>query len=153
MQQLAVFAAACLAFLSVAPTAAGAPVGDCTATMGAIVAVDVEPFGGMIERGCDTTPTTGYEFLHEGGFIIAGTERDGPRLHLSHRLRIYQLRYPVPDSGQGCLPTDSAGHCLLVVLGFGGADVERVIAHVAAVGDVLDVVLTPEPDEDDDGQA
>ncbi|MGN5632229.1 prenyltransferase/squalene oxidase repeat-containing protein [Streptomyces sp. AC154] len=54
------------------------PLWDCTATKGAIVAVDFGPFGGKVERGCDTTPTTGYELLHEAGFTTEGTQHDGP---------------------------------------------------------------------------
>ncbi|MFD7618731.1 prenyltransferase/squalene oxidase repeat-containing protein [Streptomyces sp. NPDC059802] len=58
--------------------AAADPLGDCTATKGAIVAVDFGPFAGKVERGCDTTPTTGYELLHEAGFTTEGTQHDGP---------------------------------------------------------------------------
>ncbi|MFJ1614686.1 prenyltransferase/squalene oxidase repeat-containing protein [Streptomyces sp. NPDC088249] len=63
--------------VTVTPAAAD-PVDDCTATKGAIVAVDFGPFDGKVERGCDTTPTTGYELLHEAGFTTEGTEHDGP---------------------------------------------------------------------------
>ncbi|WNI33552.1 prenyltransferase/squalene oxidase repeat-containing protein [Streptomyces sp. ITFR-6] len=59
------------------PAAAG-PVDACTAGKGAVVAVDFGPFGGKVERGCDTTPTTGYELLHEAGFTTEGTQHDGP---------------------------------------------------------------------------
>jgi hypothetical protein len=68
---------ACLTWLTLTPAAAD-PVEDCTATSGALVAVDFGPFGGPVERGCDTTPTTGYELLHEGGFTTTGTDHDGP---------------------------------------------------------------------------
>ncbi|MEU6019440.1 prenyltransferase/squalene oxidase repeat-containing protein [Streptomyces sp. NPDC047515] len=54
------------------------PLDDCTPTKGAIVAVDFGPFGGGVERGCDSTPTTGYELLHEAGFTTEGTQHDGP---------------------------------------------------------------------------
>ncbi|MFI7355747.1 prenyltransferase/squalene oxidase repeat-containing protein [Streptomyces avidinii] len=61
------------------PTSAAAdPIEGCTSTTGAIVAVDFGPFGGKVERGCDTTPTTGYELLHTGGFTTEGTVHDGP---------------------------------------------------------------------------
>lgn len=63
--------------ITVTPAAAD-PLGDCTATKGAIVAVDFGPFAGKVERGCDTTPTTGYELLHEAGFTTEGTQHDGP---------------------------------------------------------------------------
>ncbi|SCK46176.1 Prenyltransferase and squalene oxidase repeat-containing protein [Streptomyces sp. LamerLS-316] len=69
--------AMCVTLVTVTPAAAD-PVGACTATKGAIVAVDFGPFGGEVERGCDTTPTTGYELLHEAGFTTEGTQHDGP---------------------------------------------------------------------------
>ncbi|MFF8716556.1 hypothetical protein ACF07T_34765 [Streptomyces sp. NPDC015184] len=78
LSALSVMVAACFAYLLVGPPAAAAPIGDCTATEGAVVAVDFEPLGGKVERGCDSSPTTGYELLHEGGFTTAGTEHDGP---------------------------------------------------------------------------
>ncbi|MCL7376669.1 prenyltransferase/squalene oxidase repeat-containing protein [Streptomyces sp. 35G-GA-8] len=68
---------ACVTFLTVSDAAAD-PLDSCTATKGAVVAVDFGPFGGKVERGCDTTPTTGYELLHEGGFTTTGTQHDGP---------------------------------------------------------------------------
>lgn len=66
-----------MTFVAVTPAQAD-PLGDCTATKGAIVAVDFGPFGGGVERGCDLTPTTGYELLHEAGFTTEGTQHDGP---------------------------------------------------------------------------
>lgn len=69
--------AACTTFVTAAPAAA-APLDACTATKGAVVAVDFGPFGGTVRRGCDTTPTTGYELLHEAGFTTTGTQHDGP---------------------------------------------------------------------------
>ncbi|WP_165396600.1 prenyltransferase/squalene oxidase repeat-containing protein [Streptomyces albidoflavus] len=72
-----IFLAACVTFFAT-PPAAAAPVGECTATRGAIVAVDFGPFGGDVVRGCDTAPTTGYALLHEGGFSTEGTQHDGP---------------------------------------------------------------------------
>ncbi|MEU5371255.1 prenyltransferase/squalene oxidase repeat-containing protein [Streptomyces sp. NPDC005951] len=73
----AVTFAASVAFVTGAGPAAADPVEGCTATEGAIVAVDFGPFGGDVVRGCDTTPTTGYELLHEGGFTTEGTQHDG----------------------------------------------------------------------------
>lgn len=63
-------------FFAASPASAD-PVDRCTATTGAVVAVDFGPFGGPVVRGCDTTPTTGYELLHEGGFSTTGTVHDG----------------------------------------------------------------------------
>ncbi|MFI0943963.1 prenyltransferase/squalene oxidase repeat-containing protein [Streptomyces sp. NPDC021020] len=63
-------------------TSAGAahadPIGDCTATTGAIVAVDYGHWGGPVLRGCDAHPTTGINLLHNAGFTTAGTVHDGP---------------------------------------------------------------------------
>jgi hypothetical protein len=59
-------------------TAAGAdPVSSCTTSGGVLVAVDFRHFGGSISRGCDATPTTGYDALHAAGFSTAGTVHDG----------------------------------------------------------------------------
>ncbi|MEU6046909.1 prenyltransferase/squalene oxidase repeat-containing protein [Streptomyces griseus] len=73
----AVTFAASVAFVTGAGPAVADPVEECTPTRGAIVAVDFGPFGGGVVRGCDTTPTTGYELLHEGGFSTEGTQHDG----------------------------------------------------------------------------
>ncbi|PJN25652.1 prenyltransferase/squalene oxidase repeat-containing protein [Kitasatospora sp. CB02891] len=59
-------------------TAAADPVEQCTATTGAIVAVDFSPWGGGLVRGCDAHPTTGMNLLHNAGFTTAGTVHDGP---------------------------------------------------------------------------
>ncbi|MFZ3468221.1 prenyltransferase/squalene oxidase repeat-containing protein [Streptomyces sp. 4.24] len=66
-----------VAFLTVPSKANADPIEQCTATTGAIVAVDFGPFGGKVERGCDTTPTTGFELLRTGGFTTEGTVHDG----------------------------------------------------------------------------
>ncbi|MFD4028392.1 prenyltransferase/squalene oxidase repeat-containing protein [Streptomyces sp. NPDC058576] len=73
----AVAFAASVAFVTGAGPAVADPVEECTATKGAIVAVDFGPFGGDVVRGCDTTPTTGYDLLHDGGFSTEGTQHDG----------------------------------------------------------------------------
>lgn len=69
---------AAVAFLTSPTVASADPIEQCTATGGAIVAVDFGPFGGKVERGCDPTPTTGYDLLHDAGFSTAGTVHDGP---------------------------------------------------------------------------
>lgn len=74
----AVAFAASVAFVTGATPAAADPIERCTPTVGAIVAVDFGPFGGGVVRGCDTTPTTGYELLRDGGFTTEGTQHDGP---------------------------------------------------------------------------
>lgn len=106
MTALAAWAAACMTFLTLAPTAAADPIGDCTATEGAIVAVDFGPFGGTVERGCDTTPTTGYDLLHDGGFTTAGTQHDGPGF-ICRIGRGSGTQYPTPDE-ESCVLTPPA---------------------------------------------
>lgn len=98
----------CLTFLTVTPAVADPP-GDCTATKGAVVAVDFGPFGGPVERGCDTTPTTGYDLLHEGGFGTTGTEHDGPAFicRIGHGSFNSGTRYPTPDKDD-CVLTPPA---------------------------------------------
>ncbi|WP_333761275.1 hypothetical protein [Streptomyces sp. IBSBF 2390] len=54
------------------------PMGRCTTTSGAVLAVDLSHFGGPIMRSCGTTPTTGYELLNQGGWRTTGTGHDGP---------------------------------------------------------------------------
>ncbi|MFF1902802.1 prenyltransferase/squalene oxidase repeat-containing protein [Kitasatospora sp. NPDC058218] len=59
-------------------SAAADPIEECTATTGAIVAVDFGHWGGGVVRGCDAHPTTGMNLLHAAGFTTTGTEHDGP---------------------------------------------------------------------------
>jgi prenyltransferase beta subunit len=54
------------------------PITDCTASSGAVLAVDFSHFGGTVERGCDAHPSTGYNLLHDAGFTTTGTQQDGP---------------------------------------------------------------------------
>ena len=58
--------------------AAPQPMGRCTTTSGAVLAVDFSRWGGPILRSCGTTPTTGYELLNQGGWGTTGTGHDGP---------------------------------------------------------------------------
>jgi hypothetical protein len=68
-----------LTVLGAGPAAAAArPLGACTARSGVILAVDFGPWGGPLLRSCDSTPTTGYAQLNEGGWRTTGTEHDGP---------------------------------------------------------------------------
>jgi hypothetical protein len=69
-------AAAGLVGASAAPAVADP--GACTPSTGVVVVVDFRPFGGGIERGCDATPTTGFEAIHSAGFPTVGTQHDGP---------------------------------------------------------------------------
>lgn len=63
-----------------APSAAAdpQPMGRCTTTSGAVLAVDFSHWGGPVYRSCGTTPTTGYELLNQGGWRTTGTGHDGP---------------------------------------------------------------------------
>ncbi|MFI9373472.1 prenyltransferase/squalene oxidase repeat-containing protein [Streptomyces parvulus] len=93
-----VLTAACLTFLTTSSASAD-PIGECTATKGAVVAVDFGPFGGDVVRGCDPTPTTGYELLHDGGFGTTGTGHDGPAFicRIGHGSFEGGTQYPTPD--------------------------------------------------------
>nr|WP_046501183.1 prenyltransferase/squalene oxidase repeat-containing protein [Streptomyces odonnellii] len=99
---------ACVTFLTTTSAAAD-PIGDCTATEGAVVAVDFGPFGGEVVRGCDATPTTGYDLLHDAGFSTAGTEHDGPAFicRIGHGSVNSGTQYPTPDR-DACVLTPPA---------------------------------------------
>ncbi|MER5884030.1 hypothetical protein ABT160_09395 [Streptomyces sp. NPDC001941] len=59
-------------------SAAPQPMGRCTTSSGAVLAVDFGRWGGPVMRSCGTTPTTGYELLNQGGWRTTGTGHDGP---------------------------------------------------------------------------
>ncbi|MFB6817459.1 prenyltransferase/squalene oxidase repeat-containing protein [Streptomyces sp. NPDC056347] len=109
LSALVVLFASCLAYLLTGPTAAAAPVGECTGTRGAVVAVDFTPFGGKVERGCDTTPTTGYELFREAGFTTTGTQHDGPGFICRIGFGSFNsgTQYPTPDK-EDCFLTPQA---------------------------------------------
>lgn len=103
---LCILLAACMTFLTITVTPATADgTGGCTATKGALVAVDFGPFGGPVEHGCDLTPTTGYDLLHDAGFSTAGTQHDGPAF-------ICRIGYGSFDSGTQ-YPTSDKESCVL----------------------------------------
>ncbi|MFE9561650.1 hypothetical protein ACFYM0_11120 [Streptomyces sp. NPDC006487] len=58
--------------------AAPLPIGRCTTSSGAVLAVDFSRWGGPVYRSCGSTPTTGYELLNQGGWATTGTGHDGP---------------------------------------------------------------------------
>ncbi|MGH9018747.1 MAG: hypothetical protein ACRDY1_13440, partial [Acidimicrobiales bacterium] len=87
--------------LASAATAAADPIGDCTTTVGVVVVVDFAAFGGNIERGCDASPTTGYNALYDAGFTTAGDERDGPTF-------ICRIDDEPPPSQVACVTTPPA---------------------------------------------
>lgn len=96
---------AAVAFLTSPTVASADPIEQCTATGGAVVAVDFGPFGGKVERGCDTTPTTGYDLLHDAGFSTDGTVHDGPAF-------ICRIGYGPFDTGTQ-YPTTDKEDCVL----------------------------------------
>ncbi|NBE83383.1 peptidase [Micromonospora sp. NEAU-HG-1] len=79
--------------------AAADPLDSCTPASGAIVAVDFRPWGGQVLRGCDITPTTGFDLLHEAGFTTTGTVHDGPGFICRIGSADFDAgtRYPKPD--------------------------------------------------------
>ncbi|MFE2144349.1 prenyltransferase/squalene oxidase repeat-containing protein [Streptomyces sp. NPDC059456] len=101
--------AASAAFPGGTVPASADPIEGCTATAGAIVAVDFGPFGGKVERGCDTTPTTGYELLHTGGFTTVGTVHDGDGFICRIGKGSFNsgAQYPTPDK-EDCVLTPQA---------------------------------------------
>jgi hypothetical protein len=90
-------------------TAAARPLGQCTATAGVILAVDFGPWGGPLLRSCDSTPTTGYAQLNEGGWHTAGTEHDGPGFicRIGYSGYRHDAAYPTPTQ-QSCVQTPPA---------------------------------------------
>ncbi|OEV17862.1 peptidase, partial [Streptomyces nanshensis] len=105
----AVTFAAGLTFVTGAAPAAADPVEQCTPTHGAVVAVDFGPFGGGVVRGCDTTPTTGYELLRDGGFTTEGTQHDGEGFICRIGTASFNsgTRYPTPLT-EDCVLTPQA---------------------------------------------
>ncbi|MFD7029551.1 prenyltransferase/squalene oxidase repeat-containing protein [Streptomyces sp. NPDC059917] len=100
---------AAVAFLTPPPAAHADPIEQCTADTGAIVAVDFGPFGGAVRRGCDTTPTTGYELLHTAGFTTTGTVHDGPAFicRIGEGSFNSGTQYPTPEK-EPCTVTPQA---------------------------------------------
>ncbi len=105
----AVTFAAGLTFVTGAAPAAADPIEQCTPTHGAVVAVDFGPFGGGVVRGCDTTPTTGYELLRDGGFTTEGTQHDGEGFICRIGTASFNsgTRYPTPAT-EDCVLTPQA---------------------------------------------
>ncbi|MFI8420344.1 hypothetical protein [Streptomyces sp. NPDC085479] len=99
-----------LAVAAVAATAAPAaaapqPMGQCTTSSGAVLAVDFSHWGGPIYRSCGTTPTTGYELLNQGGWRTTGTGHDGPAF-------ICRIGYSGHQGGKQ-YPTPQEDDCVL----------------------------------------
>jgi hypothetical protein len=75
---LTALAVCAVALVGSSAVPAAADPGSCTPSVGVVVVVDFRPFCGGIERGCDPTPTTGFEAMHTAGFSTVGTQHDGP---------------------------------------------------------------------------
>ncbi|MYQ75971.1 MULTISPECIES: hypothetical protein [unclassified Streptomyces] len=85
------------------------PMGRCTTTSGAVLAVDFSHWGGPIYRACGTTPTTGYELLNQGGWRTVGTGHDGPAFICRIGFSGYKSgkQFP-PTSEEDCVLTPPA---------------------------------------------
>ncbi|MFD0021320.1 hypothetical protein [Streptomyces sp. NPDC058382] len=94
-----------------APSAAAdpQPMGRCTTTSGAVLAVDFSHWGGPVYRSCGTTPTTGYELLNQGGWRTTGTGHDGPAFicRIGYSGRQGGKQYPTPQQDD-CVLTPPA---------------------------------------------
>ncbi|WNI18834.1 prenyltransferase/squalene oxidase repeat-containing protein [Actinacidiphila sp. ITFR-21] len=93
----------------VAAPAHADPIGACTPTTGAIVAVDFGHWGGPVLRGCDAHPTTGMNLLHNAGFTTTGTVHDGPGFVCRIGDDGFDGGTPYPTTAdEACVPTPSA---------------------------------------------
>ena len=71
------------------------PVGSCTTTKGALVAVNLGPWKGPLVRGCGTTLTTGRALLTSGGFTLTNVQRfPGFVCRIGNPLFASGARYP-----------------------------------------------------------
>ncbi len=86
-----------------------APLSDCTADRGAIVAVDFAHWGGPIVRGCGIKQPSGYALLRAAGFTTAGDEYDGPAFicRIGNQAFHDGSMYPTP-SEDPCIQTPPA---------------------------------------------
>ncbi|MEU6164492.1 hypothetical protein [Streptomyces tanashiensis] len=96
---------AALATTAAPAGAAPQPMGQCTTSSGAVLAVDFSHWGGPIYRSCGSTPTTGYELLNQGGWRTTGTGHDGPAF-------ICRIGYSGHQGGKQ-YPTPQQDDCVL----------------------------------------
>ncbi|MFJ4925577.1 hypothetical protein [Streptomyces sp. NPDC088736] len=102
-------AGAALAVTAAPAAAAPQPMGRCTTSSGAVLAVDFSHWGGPIYRSCGTTPTTGYELLNQGGWSTTGTGHDGPAFICRIGYGGYKGGKQYPTAGQDdCVLTPPA---------------------------------------------
>ena len=87
--------------------AATLPIGACTTSVNAVVAVDFGHWGGPVVRACGSTPTTGFDLVNEGGFHTVGTQHDGPAFICRISSSSFgDVAYPLPsESGESCVLT------------------------------------------------
>jgi hypothetical protein len=90
-------------WLPINGAASADPISSCTPSSGVIVAVDFSHWGGAVQRGCDASPTTGYDALHVAGFTTTGTGRDGP----AYICRINGYPTPAEDACRYTPPTSA----------------------------------------------
>ncbi|MBV2356723.1 hypothetical protein KUM39_20480 [Streptomyces sp. J2-1] len=89
--------------------AAPQPMGRCTTSSGAVLAVDFSHWGGPVLRSCGTTPATGYELLNQGGWRTTGTGHDGPAFICRIGYGGYQGGRQYPTAGEDdCVLTPPA---------------------------------------------
>jgi prenyltransferase beta subunit len=79
--------------------------GSCTATTGALVAVDFGPWRGPIVRGCGLHPASGLALLTGSGFTTTGDQRDGPTF-------VCRIGHPAVDNGRQ-YPTPAQDPCVV----------------------------------------
>ncbi|MER7676980.1 hypothetical protein [Streptomyces sp. NPDC096934] len=85
------------------------PMGRCTTSSGAVLAVDFSHWGGPVLRSCGTTPTTGYALLNQGGWRTTGTGHDGPAFICRIGYRGYKGGRQYPTAGEdSCVLTPPA---------------------------------------------
>jgi hypothetical protein len=101
--------AAFTAAAAAAAVAEAAPISDCAAGHGTIVAVDFAHWNGPIVRGCAGDQPSGYALLHATGFVTSGDEHDGPGFicRLGDGAFRSGTRYPTPNQ-DACILTPPA---------------------------------------------
>jgi hypothetical protein len=92
-----------------AGAAGAAPLSDCTAHHGTIVAVEFAHWDGPIVRGCGIDQRSGYNLIHAAGFTTAGDEHDGPAFicRLGDSAFHHGTQYPTPGE-DACVQTPPA---------------------------------------------